>query len=419
VSVSDETLDWLIVGGGLQGVHAAVRLVAEAGVAPERLRIVDPGERLLARWRQCTARTGMSHLRSPSVHHLDIDPWALRRFAGHRRRRKLGAFAPPYERPSLALFDAHCDHVVQTYGLAALHVRASVEACTVDDEGVSARLGGGGRLFARRAVLALGASEQPSWPDWAPRGHPRVRHIFEASPDPWPYREGEAIVVVGGGISAAQVALRLVAEGLKVHVVSRHALREHQFDSEPGWLGPRHMAAFAREPRHDERRAMITAARHRGSLPPDVRRAFSRAITHQRLTWHQAHVVRALSEAQGLRLSLSSSTCVEVDRVLLATGFAPSRPGGAMLDDLISQAGLRCAACGFPIVDSALRWHPRLHVTGPLAELELGPVARNISGARRAGERLVVAAGDHRRHRHVDAAGLRPRREPEVHHARV
>jgi hypothetical protein len=31
-------------------------------------------------------------------------------------------------------------------------------------------------------------------------------------------------------------------------------------------------------------------------------------------------------------------------------------------------------------------------VSGALAELALGPVARNLSGARRAGDRLVMAA---------------------------
>jgi len=33
-------LDWLIVGGGIHGVHIATRLIADAGVAADRLRIV-------------------------------------------------------------------------------------------------------------------------------------------------------------------------------------------------------------------------------------------------------------------------------------------------------------------------------------------------------------------------------------------
>ena len=31
-------LDWLIIGGGIHGMHIAARLLGESGVAPERLR---------------------------------------------------------------------------------------------------------------------------------------------------------------------------------------------------------------------------------------------------------------------------------------------------------------------------------------------------------------------------------------------
>ena len=87
----------------------------------------------------------------------------------------------------------------------------------------------------------------------------------------------------------------------------------------------------------------------------------------------------------------ANGTQLTVDRVLLATGFTGHRPGGAFVDGLIESASLPCASCGYPIVDKTLRWHPRVYVSGPLAELELGPTSRNISGARRAAERLVAA----------------------------
>jgi hypothetical protein len=54
---------------------------------------------------------------------------------------------------------------------------------------------------------------------------------------------------------------------------------------------------------------------------------------------------------------------------------------------------LECAGCGFPVVDDLLQWRPGLHVTGPLAELEVGPASRNIVGARLAGERLRRVPG--------------------------
>jgi hypothetical protein len=39
-----------------------------------------------------------------------------------------------------------------------------------------------------------------------------------------------------------------------------------------------------------------------------------------------------------------------------------------------------------------LQWGPGLFVMGPLAELELGPTARNITGARAGAARIARAA---------------------------
>ncbi|TXD39760.1 hypothetical protein FRC96_05670 [Lujinxingia vulgaris] len=106
----------------------------------------------------------------------------------------------------------------------------------------------------------------------------------------------------------------------------------------------------------------------------------------------EGEVEGLVSEDRALKLRLTTGESLEVQRVLLATGFRSERPGGAMLDELITSASLPCADCGYPIVDASLRWHPRVHVCGPLAELELGPASRNIAGARRAGDRLVSVA---------------------------
>lgn len=383
--------DWLIVGGGIHGVHIAARLLADARVAPEQLRIVDPAGRLLARWRAVTETTGMSHLRSPSVHHLDLDPGSLLDFAGKPRSGKSRLFAPPYDRPALRLFNEHCDWVTQSFELPDLHIQDRVEQCRVDGDNVVVRLSHGRQLTTRHVVLALGVGDQPELPEWAPRGHPRVRHIFEPGFNGWPTSK-ETVAVVGGGISAGQVGLRLLEEGHRVHLISRHALRQHQFDSDPGWLGPKYMAGFDLEKDYGRRRAMIAEARHRGSVPPDVRQALSQAIAGGQLDWHEGTVERLDATDDSVRLWLNNQTRLQAQRVLLATGFSPHRPGGAMVDGLAASAGLPCAPCGYPIVDSALRWHPRVYVTGALAELELGPSSRNIAGARRAATRLVGAA---------------------------
>ena len=41
---------------------------------------------------------------------------------------------------------------------------------------------------------------------------------------------------MGAGISAVQAALYAESIGIKVHVVSRHLIRTHQFDSDPDWI---------------------------------------------------------------------------------------------------------------------------------------------------------------------------------------
>ena len=386
------SVQWLIVGGGVHGVHIAARLLGEGGVEPDQLRIVDPGTRLLERWRALSATTGMKHMRSPSVHHLDVAPSSLRRFAGRAKRHTPGLFARPYERPSLALFNEHCEHVLDAFELEKLHIQGRVVACSVECDGVRVELAEGQRVIAGRVVLAIGASEQPQWPLWAPRHDARVQHIFDRGFNGWPSSSQQTLCVVGGGISAGQVTLRLLKQGHRVHLVSRHALRVHQFDSDSGWLGPRNMTGFRRERDVNRRREIITQARHRGSMPPDVQRALSLAISQGRLSWHEGEVSGAFISDSDVTLRLNTGDVVRAGRVLLATGFTSHRPGGAWVDQLIESASLPCARCGYPIVDASLRWHPRVHVSGPLAELELGPVARNIAGARRAGDRLVDVA---------------------------
>ncbi len=380
--------DWIIVGGGIHGVHLAARLIAEGGVAEERLAIVDPASRLLQRWRLCTNVTGMSHLRSPAVHHLDVAAASLRQFAAEQKLRGLQAFAEPYFRPSLALFNSHCDHVISKFGLADLHCQERALSCIAGDRSVFLRLSQSGWVEARQVIFAIGASERPLWPEWAPN-HAKIHHIFQPGFDGWPKSANERVTVIGGGISAAQLSLRLLEEGHRVRLITRHAFREHRFDSDPGWLGPRFTAEFQRQRSSSRRRDIIRRARHRGSIPPETHRLLRRAIYRKQIVWQQQEVEELIPTSEVVYVKYASGLIWEADRVLLATGFEPQRPGGRMIDSLVKTAALPCGACGYPLVDRALRWHRRISVSGPLAELEIGPIARNIAGARAAGDRII------------------------------
>ena len=388
------SLGWLIVGGGIHGVHVAARLIGEGGIPSEEVQILDPEPKLLTRWRARSQTIGMRHLRSPSVHHLGLDPLGLHAYAEGRWAGVRGLFAPPYDRPALSLFDAHCDAVIESLDLPSLHLRGKATSCELTEDGVHVQLMDGHHVRASQVVLAVGPPEQPQLPPWAHDAAGRVHHLFQPHFTGWPL-EAQSVAVVGGGISAAQAALRLVDEGHEVHLIARHEFREHQFDSDPGWLGPKYMRGFARERSLDSRRQMITEARNKGSVPPDILRELMSSIRGGHIKLLRGEVAGLHSTTHAVDVELSSGDRLGVDTVLLATGFGNERPGGELVEGLIRDEGLPCSECGFPIVDEGLRWHPRVYVTGALAELVLGPTGRNIAGARRSAERILRSLGPH------------------------
>lgn len=385
--------EWVIIGGGIHGVHIAARLIGQAKVPAQRVHIVDP-EPLLSRWRTRTRCLGMTHLRSPSVHHLDIDPRGLQKFAGRPKHWEPGLFRAPYRRPALALFDRHCDHVIEKYELRGVHLRARAKRVSLVPGGVEIHSEEGDVLEAERIVLAMGASRQTAWPQWAASGRGRgVSHVFEQGWEARAKRQAwKRVVVVGGGITAGQLALRLANWGGEVLMVSRHPLRARMFDSDPGWLGPKRLSGFHREQNLRKRRAVILEARYRGSMPPEVLRALKRAIARGRVQWFESDVEGVQIGSRPI-LKTASGASLEADQIMLATGFQTELPGGELVGDLVKSSSLPLASCGYPVVDRSLRWHPRVFTTGPLAELELGPAARNIAGARQAGARIASMYG--------------------------
>lgn len=390
-------LDWLLIGGGVHGTHLSLALTARLGWPRDRVRVLDPHPEPLALWSRQTANAGMAFLRSSLVHHLALDPYGLKRFARSPEATGVARFAPPYNRPSYALFQAHSERTVVEYALGALRAQSRATGLR--------RVAGGwrveterGAIDARRVLLTIGNTERLCWPEWAPAlraSGGRVDHLFDAGFDRTTVPDGERVAVIGGGISAAQAAAALARRGPAL-LVSRHATRVHQLDADPGWLGPKYMGAFLRERCPVRRRSAVDGARHRGSVPPDVLRQLRRAVRLHELARATAEVERAEVGPLGtVRLSLrrpeGSAAAVLVDRVVLATGFEATRPGGAWLDDAVDAEGLPLAPCGFPRLRRSLAWAPGLYATGPLAELELGPTARNIAGARAAADRLPAA----------------------------
>ena len=516
------SIPWLIVGGGIHGVHIAARLVGTGAIpksttlSSPSLCIVDDNAQLLQKWKYRTASTGMKYLRSSAGYHLDLEEHSLRRHFGNtngyntnqvtnpsiskkKKKRKKNKkkkeqgennrshsssssdqqqpslfFTNDYERPRLDIFNQHCDSVITKYGLDKLHTQGRVVSIEPNDEIVKVKVSlsqtddnsrtSAITYEAEHVVLALG-NDEPSYAEWVDDTdienglvHHLLDDVKQGEWQPPQQRQekpsninnkdlsnvntetmkGHRVAIVGGGITAAHKALELAHSVNNnnnnesktfpvVHLISRHPLKEQQFDTHQDWMMdkaacqrskegggsgvPKRQRLFSNISSWEERRKIIAKERIPGTVTPAVNRGqdgLRYAIENKEIIWHQAEVVgkRYITKNDnhnsndqveeehtncGLELSLSCGDTIEVDQVLLATGFGKKIPGGTLIQkDLVDKAGLQVSKfCGFPIVDENLLWHSRIFVAGALAELEIGPSARNIAGARLAAERIL------------------------------
>ncbi|WP_422124539.1 FAD/NAD(P)-binding protein [Planococcus sp. X10-3] len=387
---------WIIVGGGIQGITMASYLIKQKKLAVEDLIIIDQHAEPLANWRRCTNVISMPYLRSPAVHHLDVNPFSLDAFGKKNVASEAASFYGRYKRPSLLLFENHCDHLINDLELEQAWVQGAVEAVSKITAGWQVHLQNAEKIQGENLVLAIGNSEQLSWPEWAvalkDQFQAPVHHIFDpALPD---FGEMKApFTVIGGGITAVHLAMKLSALfPEQVTLLKRHPFRIHDFDSDPGWLGPKEQIPFRKAGSYQKRRKLIAQARHKGSIPRDLYTKLLHQKRKNKLRVEEMQIHHARFEKDAIQLYDETGRMIHRSgTVLLATGFESMMPGGNWLPSVIKENGLQCANCGFPIVNGNLQWGQNLYVMGSLAELEIGPIAKNISGARQAAERIIQA----------------------------
>lgn len=378
-------LDWLIIGGGIHGTHLSHYLVNKKGVSSADLRLLDPQPQLLDRWRHLTQNTGMQFMRSSRVHHIDLQPSSMDHFC--EMYPHYPAYAKPYHRPSYQMFQDHADYTIQQYDLAELHLRGQATHIACQEQGFIVE-SDNGSVAAKNVVLAIGRTHlhYPTWAASLRGAGASIHHLFEMDFRRADLPVGESVVIVGGGITAAQAALAL-AESHSVTLLMRHSIRLRDLDADPGWMGPKELKKFKKKDMA-RRRILIQRARHRGSIPRDVYQQLHRAFENGQIRLCRDEIMGANLEGSTIQLQLHEQDQLTSQHVVLATGFDMTRPGGEWLDTVIEDLGLRCATCGYPILNTHLQWTPGLFVSGPLAELQVGPIAPNIIGARMAAQRI-------------------------------
>ncbi|WP_372367918.1 NAD(P)-binding domain-containing protein [Candidatus Uabimicrobium sp. HlEnr_7] len=376
-------LQWIIIGGGIHGTLLANFLLSSRKVLPHQIQIIDPHPHLLFNWIHCTRNCGMEFLRSTLVHHIDIDPFALKKYsrkAGFRHQ-----FIEPYSRPSLKLFNSHCESVIQKNNLAKLHKQAQVQNIHVK-RGYLEVESSSGTLKTKRVLLAIGSGSL-SFPEWSKQVG--AQHILSPTFHRQKLNNCKNVVVVGGGISAAQTAIAMSKQcpQAKIYLITNHAPNIRRFDSDPGWISG-YLRKFHKIENYTMRRKTIDNARYRGSMTKEVATTLKHITAEKKVHMVVDRIENAWRVDQEYILQLTKKDQIVCDHIILATGFDKKCPG-KWLQTAIKNSSLPRTECGYPIVDKSLHWGNNVYVSGALSELEIGPVARNIVGARLAAERIV------------------------------
>ncbi|MDG2990686.1 lysine N(6)-hydroxylase/L-ornithine N(5)-oxygenase family protein [Candidatus Synechococcus calcipolaris G9] len=399
------SVDLAIVGAGPQSLTLVTHLLQKKRSMESRFVVLDPAGNWLRQWQEQFAAYGIPHLRSPAVHHPDPNPHALRAFAASRSQELF----PPYDLPGTQLFEDFCQDVIERWNLQRRVIPALVQHIELFDQKGRQRfrlgLADGRELTARRVVLAI-AGGDPHLPPWArslPLTYPpdRLRHSHQVDLRGSRFT-GERVLIVGSGLTSGHLALGAIAQGAEVILMARRQFYEKLFDADPGWLGPKYLKGFHGEPDWENRWQMIQSARNGGSLTHAILTQLRRLERQGKLSFYeQCEVQTAAWHEKGWNVTCAQRgthgdghDCIAhlpIDRIWLATGGTINVNHWPLLSDVRDRYPLPIIK-GLPILDHHLRWPGcELFIMGGAAALHIGPVARNLFGAKLASDRIVQA----------------------------
>ncbi|KAI1370257.1 hypothetical protein F4677DRAFT_369536 [Hypoxylon crocopeplum] len=409
--------------------------------------------RWMARWDTLFKTFDISHLRSPMFFHVDpaerdgLLAYTYRNDRGneltelrgcvgkelskHQRKKRERSGRQPrteptvderdrndYFVPSTPLFASHCGCLMDRYDLRGNMVcHEKVEDIRFDylqefsevdkiftirtDEGIH---------HARIVVLAVGGNP-PQLPDAPTEGTDAVTHAMQIKDMPSPRVRGKInarlpvnIVIVGGGLTSAQLADLAIRRGVtKVWLLMRGPLKVKPFDVGLEWVGKFRnfeQAAFWSADSVDERWEKIKAARNGGSITPPYKKILERHISSGKLCLLQNITIKdkqwdPLSKTWMVSLSDQSLTLPRIDHIYFATGVQSNFECLPFLNSMCSDYPIESCG-GLPCITENMAWRDDvpLFVAGRLAALQLGPGAPNLIGARIGAERIAWSIQD-------------------------
>lgn len=367
---------WTIIGGGIHAVTIALKL-RSMGLEQSQLTMIDPHDNLCEQFAERTSKISMPFLRSPCVHHVHPDPFHLKQFAkiNHYTNCTLGK----YQRPQTNMFMDHIHMLIHQFNLNHCHISASAIDISRIGNHWSILLSNNHSIKTDHVVIAFGSYHDKNIPPLFQQ-QPDVQHIFHDNTINF---KGSSHVV-GSGISAAHIVNKLLNQDERtVHLWLNKNLTIHDFDADPGWLGPKNMTYFESITDSHKRLSLLNKERHKGSMPRELYLKLKHYQEQGRLIMHHDKI----RDVRHHHI-ITDAKKIYYDRIILATGFSNSIYQLPLIKKLILNYHAPMAKCGLPQLTDELAWLPNLYVSGALADLKLGPFARNIAGGREAAKRI-------------------------------
>jgi glycine/D-amino acid oxidase-like deaminating enzyme len=205
-------------------------------------------------------------------------------------------------------------------------------------------------------------------------------------------------LVVGGGITAGQVATTLAEQGDAVTLCHRTAIETAESEADPCWINWRHIERelHCYPSGSQQRYRTVQQARYDGTIPPYLLEDIEACRKRGQLQRRRGTIETVAPITDGLLVRFCDGTSRTVARILLATGFESpfdSSVAARVASELDLERGYR----NVPVLDDeTLVWRSQdgddsaVYVSGALAEGTVGPIARNVVGAKRAGERIAA-----------------------------
>ena len=388
-------IDLAIIGAGVQALTLTTHLLQKSAKHYHKFLVFDPSQTWMSQWQQQFAAQQIPCLRSPAVHHPDPDPHQLRTFAEHRHNELF----PPYDRPGTKLFNDFCHEVINRWKLTDKVYPAKVIQILPIKRASRPRfqlvLNTGETITARRVVLATGSGkvQLPNWVEKITSDYPTDKLCHSQQVNLKQLKlTGEEILIIGGGLTSGHLAKGAMNLGATVTLMTRKQLQEKIFDADPGWLGPKYLKDFHAETNWHTRFQQIQQARNGGSLTPEIMLQLRRAYHEGKVRINECCQVRDAQWQDNLwQVSCLDGSKHQFNRIWLATGTRFDIKEHPLLQEVL-ETYLTEIVHGLPILDEHLRLSKsNFFIMGGLAALQIGPVARNISGGKMACQRIVPA----------------------------